>query len=134
MRKFNVTVNGVAYDVEIEEVGAVASAPVAASAAPVAAPAAAPKAAAPAAAPAPKAAPAAQGKAGAVSIKAPMPGTILKINVKVGDSVKKGDVVCVLEAMKMENDICAPEDGVVSSLEVAQGASVATDAVLVTLA
>ena len=134
MRKFNVTVNGVAYDVEIEEVGAVASAPVAAPAAPVAAPAAAPKAAAPAAAPAPKAAPAAQGKAGAVAIKAPMPGTILKINVKGGDSVKKGDVVCVLEAMKMENDICAPEDGVVSSLEVAQGASVATDAVLVTLA
>jgi biotin carboxyl carrier protein len=63
-----------------------------------------------------------------------MPGTILKINVKVGDSVKAGDVVCVLEAMKMENDICAPQDGVVSSVEVAQGASVATDAVLVTLA
>ena len=123
MRKFNVTVNGVAYDVEIEEVGAVASAPVAA---PVAAPAAAPAA--------PKAAPAAQGKAGSVSIKAPMPGTILKINVKVGDAVKAGDVVCVLEAMKMENDICAPQDGVVSSVEVAQGASVATDAVLVTLA
>ena len=130
MRKFNVTVNGVAYDVEIEEVGAVASAPVAA---PVAAPAAAP--AAPVAAPAaPKAAPAAAGKAGSVAIKAPMPGTILKMNVKVGDSVKSGDVVCVLEAMKMENDICAPQDGVVSSIEVAQGASVATDAVLVTLA
>ena len=131
MRKFNVTVNGVAYDVEIEEVGAVASAPVAAApvaAAPVAAPA-------PAAAPAaPKAAPAAAGKAGSVAIKAPMPGTILKMNVKVGDSVKSGDVVCVLEAMKMENDICAPQDGVVSSIEVAQGASVATDAVLVTLA
>ncbi len=131
MRKFNVTVNGVAYDVEIEEVGAVASAPVAtpapaAAPAPVAAPAAAPAA--------PKAAPAAQGKAGSVSIKAPMPGTILKINVKVGDAVKAGDVVCVLEAMKMENDICAPQDGVVSSVEVAQGASVATDAVLVTLA
>lgn len=131
MRKFNVTVNGVAYDVEIEEVGAVASAPVAAPA-PAAAPA---SVAAPAAAPAaPKAAPAAQGKAGSVSIKAPMPGTILKINVKVGDAVKAGDVVCVLEAMKMENDICAPQDGVVSSVEVAQGASVATDAVLVTLA
>lgn len=134
MRKFNVVVNGVAYDVEIEEVGgAVASAPVAA---PVAAPAA-PVAAAPAApkaAPAAPAAPKAQGKAGSVAIKAPMPGTILKINVKVGDSVKAGDVVCVLEAMKMENDICAPQDGVVSSVEVAQGASVATDAVLVTLA
>ena len=117
MRKFNVTVNGVAYDVVIEEVGAVASTPVAAPA--------------PAAAPA---APKAQGKAGSVAIKAPMPGTILKINVKVGDSVKAGDVVCVLEAMKMENDICAPQDGVVSSVEVSQGASVATDAVLVTLA
>jgi glutaconyl-CoA decarboxylase len=124
MRKFNVTVNGVVYEVEVEEVnGAVASAPVAPVAAPVAAPA--PKAA--------PAAPAAAGKAGAVAIKAPMPGTILKINVKVGDSVKKGDVVCVLEAMKMENDICAPEDGVVASVEVAQGASVATDAVVVTL-
>ena len=131
MRKFNVVVNGVAYDVEIEEVGgAVASAPVAtpvAAPAPVAAAPAAPKAA-------PAAAPKAQGKAGSVAIKAPMPGTILKLNVKVGDSVKSGDVVCVLEAMKMENDICAPQDGVVSSIEVAQGASVATDAVLVTLA
>ncbi|MBE6662370.1 MAG: biotin/lipoyl-binding protein [Ruminococcaceae bacterium] len=130
MRKFNVTVNGLVYEVEVEEVGA--SAPVAApAAAPVAAPA--PVAAAPAAAPAPKAAPAASGKAGSVAIKAPMPGTILKINAKVGDTVKKGDVVCVLEAMKMENDICAPEDGVVASVEVAQGASVATDAVLITL-
>ena len=130
MRKFNVTVNGVAYDVEIEEVGAGVSAPAAAPAPVAAAPAAAP--AAPAA---PKAAaPAAAGKAGSVAIKAPMPGTILKMNVKVGDSVKSGDVVCVLEAMKMENDICAPQDGVVSSIEVAQGASVATDAVLVTLA
>ena len=128
MRKFNVTVNGLVYEVEVEEVGGAApvAAPVAAPA-----PAAAPKAAAPAA---PKAAaPAATGKAGSVAIKAPMPGTILKVNVKVGDSVKKGDVVCVLEAMKMENDICAPEDGVVSSVEVSQGASVATDAVVITL-
>ncbi len=62
-----------------------------------------------------------------------MPGTIIKINVKPGDSVKRGDVVCVLEAMKMENDITAPEDGVVASVETSQGASVATDAVLVTL-
>ena len=61
-------------------------------------------------------------------------GKEIKMEVKVGDSVKSGDVVCVLEAMKMENDICAPQDGVVSSIEVAQGASVATDAVLVTLA
>ena len=62
-----------------------------------------------------------------------MPGTLIKVNVKVGDAVKKGDVLCVLEAMKMENDIMAPADGVVASVEAAQGASVATDAVLVTL-
>ena len=133
MKTYNITVNGVTYTVEVEEVGATASAPVAA---PVAAPAAAPVAA-PAAAPAaPKAAPAApkaSGAAGAVSVKAPMPGNIMKVNCKVGASVKKGDVLIVLEAMKMENDICAPQDGVVASVEVAQGASVETDALLVTL-
>ena len=107
MKQYNVTVNGVTYEVLVEEVGAVAATP--AAAAPVAAP------------------------ADGVSVKAPMPGTIMKINVAVGDKVKKGDIVCVLEAMKMENDICAPEDGVVSSVEVSQGASVATDAVVVTL-
>ena len=62
-----------------------------------------------------------------------MPGTLIKVCVKVGDTVKKGDVLCVLEAMKMENDILAPSDGVVASVEAAQGSSVATDAVLVTL-
>ena len=131
MKTYNITVNGVTYTVEVEEVGAVASAPVAAPAAPVAAPAtpAAPKAA-PAA---PKAAPKASGAAGAVAIKAPMPGNIMKVNCKVGASVKKGDVLIVLEAMKMENDICAPQDGVVASVEVAQGATVETDALLVTL-
>ena len=131
MKTYNITVNGVTYTVEVEEVGATASAPVAAPAAPVAAPAA------PVAAPvAPKAAPAApkaSGAAGAVSVKAPMPGNIMKVNCKVGASVKKGDVLIVLEAMKMENDICAPADGVVASVEVAQGASVETDALLVTL-
>ena len=124
MRKFNVTVNGVVYEVEVEEVDGVATS------APVAAPAAAPvapKAAAPAA-------PKAPAKAGSVTIKAPMPGTILKINVKVGDAVKKGDVVCVLEAMKMENEIFAPADGTVASVNVAQGASVNSDEVVVTLA
>ena len=125
MKRFNVTVNGVSYDVVVEEVGAEASAPVAAPA-PVAA---APKA--PVAAPAPKAAPA--GNAGAVAVKAPMPGTILKVNATVGASVKKGDVLCVLEAMKMENDICAPQDGTVASVNVQKGASVNTDDVLVTL-
>ena len=131
MRKFNVTVNGVAYDVEIEEVGAGVSAPVAAPAPVAAAPAAAP--AAPKAAPAPAAAPAKSGNEGAVKVKAPMPGTIMKVNVKVGDTVKKGDVLCVLEAMKMENDISAPQDGTVASVNVQKGASVQAEEVLVTL-
>jgi biotin carboxyl carrier protein len=132
MKTYNITVNGVTYTVEVEEVGATAAV-AAPAAAPVAAPVAAP---APAAAPAPKAAPAAPkatGAAGAVSVKAPMPGNIMKVNCKAGASVKKGDVLIVLEAMKMENDICAPQDGVVASVEVAQGATVETDAVLVTL-
>ena len=118
MKNYRVTVNGVAYDVVVEELnGSAAPAPVAA----------------PKAAPAPAAAPKASGNAGAIAVKAPMPGNLIKVNVKVGDAVKKGAVLCVLEAMKMENDIMAPADGVVASVEVAQGASVATDAVLVTL-
>lgn len=133
MKTYNITVNGVTYTVEVEEVGATASAavpaaPAATPAAPVAAPAA-PKAA-PAA---PKAAPAAPKAAGSVNVKAPMPGNIIKVNCKIGAAVKKGDVLIVLEAMKMENDICAPEDGVVASIEVSQGATVETDALLVTL-
>lgn len=123
MKKYNVTVNGVLYEVVVEEVGAAnTAAPVApvAPAAPKAAPAV-PKAAAPAAA------------AGSVVVKAPMPGNIIKVNVKAGDSVKKGDVLCILEAMKMENEVCAPADGVVASVNVAQGASVQTDDVLVSL-
>ncbi len=139
MKNYRVTVNGVAYDVVVEEMGAgapvvtpasvyvPAPAPVAAAPAPVAA------APAPAATPAPAAAPAPAGKAGANAVKAPMPGTLVKVNVKPGDSVKKGDVLCVLEAMKMENDIMSPVDGVVATVEANQGASVATDAVLVTL-
>ena len=125
MKTYNITVNGVTYTVEVEEVAAtaapVAAAPVAAPVAPKAAPAA------------PKAAPKASGAAGAVAVKAPMPGNIMKVNVKAGAAVKKGDVLIVLEAVKMENDICAPADGVVASVEVAQGATVETDAVLVTL-
>ena len=124
MKTYNITVNGVTYTVNVEEVGGVA--------APAAAPAPAAPAPAPAA-PAPAAAPKATGSAGAVSVKAPMPGNIMKVNAKVGASVKKGDVLVVLEAMKMENDICAPADGVVASVEVAQGATVETDALLVTL-
>ncbi|MGM9684544.1 MAG: biotin/lipoyl-containing protein [Eubacteriales bacterium] len=132
MKKYNVTVNGVTYEVEVEEVAAdsVSTAP-AVNAAPAAPKAEAPKPAAPKAAP--KAAPAAPAKAGSVVVKAPMPGNIIKINVKSGDAVKKGDVLCILEAMKMENEICAPSDGVVASVAVAQGASVQTDDVLVSL-
>ena len=122
MKNYRVTVNGVVYDVVVEEVAA-PTAPVAPAApAPVAAPVA------PAAPKAP-----ASNQAGTVQIKAPMPGSIIKINVKPGDTVKKGDVLCVLEAMKMENDIMAVSDGVVASIEITQGASVETDAVLVTL-
>ena len=101
MRTFNITVNGQTYVVDVEEVGGVqtaapvrAAAPVAA--APVAAPAAAPKAAA------------AASVAGGEPDKAPMPGNILDVKVKVGDTVKAGTVLCVLEAMKMENEIPAP--------------------------
>ena len=124
MKTFSITINGVNYIAQVEEISS--------GAAP--APAAAAPAAAPVAAPAPKAAPkASSGTAGSVAIKAPMPGNILKVNCKVGDTVSKGDVLVVLEAMKMENDICAPDNGVVASVEVSQGNSVETDAVLVTL-
>lgn len=122
MKNYRVTVDGVAYDVTVEELSETTAPAV--SAAPAAP--AAPKAAAPVAKE--KSAP-----AGAVAVKAPMPGTVIKINVKNGDAVKKGDVLCVLEAMKMENDIMAPADGTVASVEVARGAQVATDALLITL-
>ena len=122
MRQFNITVNGVAYQVSVEETGVV-SAPVAPVAAPVAAPApvaAAPVAAAPAAAPAPVAAPVAGGE----KVNAPMPGTVLDIKVAQGAAVKKGDVLLILEAMKMENEIMSPCDGTVKQLVVTKGASV----------
>ncbi len=123
MKKYNVTVNGVLYEVEVEEVGGTYSAP-------VSAPAAAP---APVAAPAPAAAPVAPAAAGATTIKAPMQGNIMKVNVQPGSAVKKGDVLLVLEAMKMENDIKSPADGTVASVNVKSGDTVATDDVLVTM-
>lgn len=128
MKRFNVTVNGVSYDVTVEEIGAETSAaqPAPAPTAPAAAPA-------PVKAAAPKPAAKPTANAGNVIVKAPMPGTILKTNVSVGTSVKKGDVLCVLEAMKMENDICAPQDGTVASVNVQKGSSVNTDDILVTL-
>ena len=123
MRRFNVTVNGVSYDVVVEEIGATAP-----TATPAAASVAAP---APAAAPAPKTQ--SVGTAGSVAVKAPMPGTILKVNTSVGQAVKKGDVLCVLEAMKMENEIMAPCDGTVAGVSVANGASVESGSLLCSL-
>ena len=112
MRKFSITVNGQAYEVEVEEIGGAPSF----AAAPVAAPA-------PAAAPAaPKAAPAASGSGETVS--SPMPGTILDVKVAAGQAVKSGDILFILEAMKMENEIFAPCDGTVSSVAVSKGAAV----------
>ena len=119
MRTYKITVNGQVYNVDVEEIGA--SAP--AAAAPVAAPAAAPKAA-----PAPAAAPVVAGAG--ESVKAPMPGTILDVKVSVGQSVKNGDVLCILEAMKMENEIMAPCDGVVSGITATKGTAVESGALL----
>ena len=126
MKKYKVTVNGTAYEVELEVIDKadVKAAPAAAQA---------PKAeAAPVAAPAPAAkAPVAEG---GESITSPMPGTVLDIKVKNGDTVKKGDVVIILEAMKMENEIMAPCDGVVASLNVTKGESVDTGATICVIA
>ena len=134
MKKYNITVNGTTYEVIVEEAGNVASAPTYTAPAP-AAPIASPvlKPSAPAPAPASTPAPAPSANAGQTSITAPMPGTVLDIKVSVGQSIKKGDVVCVLEAMKMENDIPAPADGVVASVNVQKGASIGANDVIITL-
>jgi len=119
MKRYNITVNGKAYDVAVEEVGADAAAPVAAAPAP---------AAAPAVAPAPAAAPAAAVEG--TNVTAPMPGTVLDIKVAVGDTVSAGQAIVVLEAMKMENDINAPVAGKVLSISATKGSQVDTGAVL----
>ena len=115
MRKYNVNVNGTAYEVTVEEV--------AAGAAPAAAPAPAP-------APAPAAAPAGAGE----QVTSPMPGTILDVKVSSGQAVKSGDVLMILEAMKMENEIMAPRDGTVTAVSVSKGAAVETGTLLCTIA
>ena len=127
MRYFNITINGKVYQVACEEVSQ-GTAPVAAPApVPAAAPAAAP--AAPAAPEAPKATVA----EGATAVNAPMPGNILAVNVKSGDTVKSGTVLCILEAMKMENEVLAPKDGVVDAVAVQKGSTVNAGDLLVSI-
>ena len=118
MKAYRVNVNGNVYEITLEVIDKadIKAAP------------------APSAAPAPAAAPAAPAQAGSKSVTAPMPGNILKVNVQNGQAVKAGDVLMVLEAMKMENEIMAPADGTVSSVSVSTGASVESGAVLCVLA
>lgn len=127
MKNYTITVNGNVYEVSVEESdGSAVQAPVAT----------APKAAPKVATAAPKAAPkasAASGAAGSVKVSAPMPGKILGVKVSAGQTVKKGDVLLILEAMKMENEIVAPSDGTVASVNVAAGQNVESGEVLATL-
>ncbi|WP_295761277.1 biotin/lipoyl-containing protein [uncultured Oscillibacter sp.] len=111
MKKYRVTVNGTAYEIELEELTG-----------------AAPAAAAAPAAPAP--APAAAAPAGGEQVTSPMPGTILDIKVSQGSAVKKGDVLMILEAMKMENEIMCPCDGKIASINTSKGAAVESGALL----
>lgn len=113
MKTYKVNVNGTEYEVSVEEIKG-----------------GAPSKAAPAKKAAPAAAPAASAPAGGETVKSPMPGTILSVNVAEGDTVKKGQVLMILEAMKMENEIMSPCDGTVLSVNVTKGASVETGAVL----
>ena len=117
MKKYKVTVNGTPYEITLEAIDAAE-----ATAAPAAAPA-----------PAPKAAPVQAAPAGGETVKAPMPGNILKVNVSEGATVKAGDVLVILEAMKMENEIMAPCAGKVSNL-VAKGSTVETGSVICVIA
>lgn len=122
MKNYTITVNGNVYDVTVEETGSTSGA-------------AAPRrtAAKPAAAPAAAATPAASAGAGNIKIEAGAAGKVFKIEKKVGDAVKKGDTVLVLEIMKMETPVVAPEDGTVASIDVAVGDAVESGALLATL-
>ena len=126
MKHYTITVNGRVYDVVVEE-GATSGAPAAAA---PAAPRAVPKAAP---APAAAAAPAAGGAAGSVKIEAGAAGKVFKIEANVGQAVKKGDAVVIVEAMKMEIPVVAPQDGTVASINVAVGDAVEAGALLATL-
>ena len=110
MKKYKVTVNGTVYEIELEELTGAAPAAAAPAAAPAPAPAAAP--------------------AGGEQVTSPMPGTILSINVAAGDTVKRGQVLMVLEAMKMENEIMCPCDGKIASVNTSKGASVESGTLL----
>ena len=125
MKNYRITVNGTSYDVTVEELSG-GAAPAAAAPAPVAV-------SAPAAAPAPAAPAAPAGGAGSIKVSSPMPGKILAVKANVGDSVKKGQVILILEAMKMENEVVAPEDGTIASIDVTVGASVESGDTLATL-
>lgn len=123
MKRFLIKINGKTYDAEVEVVGTSASAP-------VAVPAAAPRAAAPATAPAPAAAPAAGGPA---NVTSPLPGTVLRLCKNTGDTVAAGEVVMIVESMKMENEVVAPEGGRIASIAVAAGSAINTGDLLFTL-
>ena len=116
MKKYRVNVNGSLYEIEIEEMDASAAKR------------------APAAAPAPAAKPAAAPVGAGTKVNAPMPGTILDVKVQAGQSVKRGQVLVILEAMKMENEIQAPCDGKITGVNVRKGDSVETTALLCTIA
>ncbi|MGF7144036.1 glutaconyl-CoA decarboxylase [Anaerotaenia torta] len=138
MKYYTITVNGNTYDVSVEEgvrtAPAAAPAPVArpAAAAPAAAPAPAPKAAE---APVPAAAsvPAAGGSTGSIPVSSPMPGKIVAVKAAVGQKLKKGEVILILEAMKMENEIVSPQDGTLASINVSAGQSVEAGTMLASL-
>lgn len=132
IKAYRVNVNGKVYEVEVEEITAggqtVAAAPVAPAPVP-----AAPKPAPVAPAPAPTPAPAPKAAATGEIVEAPMPGTIVDIKVKVGDTVKEGDLVAVIEAMKMETDLYSTKTGVVTAINAGKGASVNTGDAIITL-
>lgn len=121
MKSYTITVNGTAYEVTVEETGGVSAPAAAPVAAPKAAPAAAPKAAAPAAG------------AGAVKVTASVPGKVLKIVASAGQAVKAGDNIVILESMKMEIPVVAPQDGTVASIDTSEGASVENGDTLATM-